>query len=1569
MIRPFQWFSSLTQRWAGTFLVLAGVGFGAKVLMMTAGPPLLAHAVPNAVIKARLAESLSPFTGTTLAVGDIRLEPTLLAGVKASLIAPALRLDGRLLAQAKRVEAYVPYTELLQQRYGLKRIVVEAPDVRLSRQALDLWLSQTAPADNVLVPGATVEARQYTLTVPARLVDPTGHTLLDQLQLAGPRLKWSKIGVDQPNRVQLKGKLTTRLADGRHLQDTVALNSRFKLYGWPLIQFGPSRLSLNGNQALLDWSGQVALPNNSGRSGSFGSPTPAFMLALDGRFNHLGWASDRLTAWWPGWRIHAEKQGRVRLNLIKTDLLTASPAVEGTLEAKNTQLAFWGSPNPAIQAMSGTLHVGPNDISLNQWRLTLPDSPQHNTLTLSAQALHQAGATPLAGDTPALVQSLTQSLTQPLTTMAASLKTRQLDLSQVHRSLLGAWPVLPDTLKTHLMTAAWTGRLDADGLISTRHPTTKAAPNTPDMWHAKGQATLHHLTLYDARQLHWLAPLLTLDGQVAFNPNGDNTVALTTRFAGDTQHGLQLKGGVDVARQQLNRLDVHSDKLPVAGLVRIARAIGLSPKQLPLTDPGGQVTANLVLDGPWRQPNAFGTITLHDIHASLGPLRGMPLSQWSGQLQFDKAQAKLANVNGRLNQLPVSLAGWINHQTRAYDLNLVANSLPLSQVVETLNHLEILPDWSASLPLSQVDDDTLLVEAPKPTSSSLAQTGAHDEAQAGVTSAVSFLESTGAFAGEQLAVEALKHPSGRKAAPVFNAPLLKKMSIHSGTVDINAHLASANPGKLHGQVGVKNVNLSWPGPEKAIPVSITHLTYDLGSGQLAAAPHQGIEVLGIPMQLDGYVRPDDYNLTVGLDHLDVAWLRDNQSAIQTLLPWFSPTIYQAKGSLSGRLALRPDQSNVNLDFHDAGVSVAELKFPLYHVNGSLSVTTTSHGQWLVESDDLAFKYGNSPIDIYSHINGKEDIYLEVSGIISPLLINEVVYTTNNNLLAYTRLPFEINASGKLGELKGDGRGNDLSVFFDFNPTSILAPPSQPPASPATDAASSGNGNGSGTSSGTSSPAKRKTTQVVNTGEDIHWSSVLRLKDNRLIMEKTAFGPPNKNQLVLTGAVNNLFRPLEATVELAAKTTPKLDLAIIDDYLDIPAFDGMKGALTSDITLNASLDQTTVTGSLELDHMAAAGMNLLELTGKVLFDGTQGRVDLTQFRIPGVQLSATGQLPQLGLLPVPISQVKATSDQFIVPLLTMWLDNVVNKQFMQGLFNQFFPTYNQQLPLPAEIESGTVAVKELIIDNLIVTNFTSNLRMYANAFIELEDFAGESAGGKVTGNYAIHPQQNNFMTAHLVIDDMKANAVMSTLLNVTNELFGDLRGTIDFTTQGTSHDELMNHVNGYAELHIAEGRLPSVNNVRKLLVTANTIAGGLANFNLNSLFNFVDPLNSDYTAEIGGIFKIADGLIHTNDVTINGDDLDLFARGNTRLVDGYADLTLNGKLNRDVEGTFGQLGKLSIGRVLGVIPGARKLISIIPGIGYVPGFGGPKLKGGVAFEMDVKGPVDKPTSLQNFRWAR
>jgi hypothetical protein len=359
-------------------------------------------------------------------------------------------------------------------------------------------------------------------------------------------------------------------------------------------------------------------------------------------------------------------------------------------------------------------------------------------------------------------------------------------------------------------------------------------------------------------------------------------------------------------------------------------------------------------------------------------------------------------------------------------------------------------------------------------------------------------------------------------------------------------------------------------------------------------------------------------------------------------------------------------------------------------------------------------------------------------------------------------------------------------------------------------------------------------------------------------------------------------------------------------------------------------------------------------------------------------------------PVQLEDVVLQGRSVNVDSLTRFNTEVVGQRVQTGVVNQIYRPWQQGLPqVPVFFRDAQLSSDEVIFQNIIMDNFRSRFSIYPNGYLDLSDTRFVSAGGDVQGRIALNPTDNNFVTLDLVFQHVQANAIAQAMLNASNRIFGELSGVISYTTSGDTQEELFDNANGYAQILIENGRLPEIAKIETLLTAANLLRGGVLGLNLNNLFRTLIPFNTNYFARLSGSMQIAQGVMHTQNLTSDGQNLDLLIQGRIRLIDGYGNLAVTGNMSQNVSGRLGVLGKLSVGKVLRWVPllgampsftddddeeqdttGRRRwrggLLNYLPGVGYVPGLGG-VAQDYSRFQVTVEGPLEDPGSVREMKW--
>lgn len=425
------------------------------------------------------------------------------------------------------------------------------------------------------------------------------------------------------------------------------------------------------------------------------------------------------------------------------------------------------------------------------------------------------------------------------------------------------------------------------------------------------------------------------------------------------------------------------------------------------------------------------------------------------------------------------------------------------------------------------------------------------------------------------------------------------------------------------------------------------------------------------------------------------------------------------------------------------------------------------------------------------------------------------------------------------------------------------------------------------------------------------------------------------------------------------------------------FRDASGLLAANLQLTAENPSglPQLNGWLTADHIVIPELQAENVTGRVNFTGQSAVAEIAALEIPGVKAQASARTDNLFEMPITLEDVDIRASLLDIAGLTKFNNYIVKPVIIDRLVHNYLRPWQLGDPfLPIQFRNGSLRSDELIYQNILMNRLQSRFSVYANGFYEMDDARVEAAGGTASGYLSMNPHDSNFTTLELYVENVKANALTKALLNVTNQIFGDLSGTVRFTTFGETDDDMQRNANGAVTLRVKNGRLPAIAKVETLLTTANLIRGGILGLNLNNLFRTLIFYDTNYFAELSGNLLINNQVLYTHNLISDGVNLDLLMQGSLRMDSGDADMTVNGRMSQNVAGRLGFLGQLSLGRLLRLIPGLGTfggsqagLFGYLPGIGYIPGFGGPASATN-RFQVRLKGPLDEPATIRDFHWV-
>jgi hypothetical protein len=866
-------------------------------------------------------------------------------------------------------------------------------------------------------------------------------------------------------------------------------------------------------------------------------------------------------------------------------------------------------------------------------------------------------------------------------------------------------------------------------------------------------------------------------------------------------------------------------------------------------------------------------------------------------------------------------------------------------------------------------------------------------------------------------------------------PILAQLDPYSGQAKLDLTVSTGL--QLHGRLDINDLAIQ-TAQGGGTPLQIPQISLLFDNKQIKV-PETTIYYGTIALNLNGEVeQPGQYRFQVASNDIPVSFLRDQSALLSSLSGTTLPEIWNTEGAFALHGIVSNHANDFVLDLQNAGLSWRGADFPLYDMNGSISYKQAGKQKPLISSQNLTLRYGNSPVALsinnQSHLDvqasgilsaltvnhflvsrqtnatpyreipfqaaatgmlvglpdakhpaPKNDIHADMHLDLNRNLKEGYTAAAQNPHPTLPEHPFaasstlqnvehslssvvSLNPIRTVGNILGLAKNTVQAGVSALTPNNAPEEPAktEPLPSPKAEVA----------------PAMEPSTHLAlanaATNADAYLNTSLHWVGPDLDIDRAELNLFDSGALVANGRLENLFAPDHQAFLVHLVSSPGLDLAKLSAGTgDNAFFKGASGLITTDLHIaGTNTGAKLASGWLTTNQVSLPYLTLEDLTGKITLDGKTGLADVTSFKVPGVSLNFSAQTDNIFDVPITLEDVKIRGDLLSIDSLSSFNTTIVQPILVDQVAHSFLRPWQQGDPTsPIQFRDADLQVNEVIFQNILLNNLHSAFSLYANSFFELTNTQLEAAGGVANGYLSMSPNDDNFMTLELNVNNVKANALTKALLNVTNQVFGDLSGSVRFTTYGSDDIAMQKNANGTVSMKITNGRLPAIAKVETLLTTANIIRGGLLGLNLNNLFRSLTIYDTNYFATLSGDMLINNQVLYTQNLISDGVNLDLLIQGSMQMDNGNANMLVNGRMSQDVAGKFGAIGKLSLGGLVKFIPGIGNfgknqtgLLGYIPGVGYVPGFGGPA--GEVnRFQVRLVGPLDDPASIKNFHWVK
>lgn len=1033
---------------------------------------------------------------------------------------------------------------------------------------------------------------------------------------------------------------------------------------------------------------------------------------------------------------------------------------------------------------------------------------------------------------------------------------------------------------------------------------------------------------------------------------------------------LKIDGDIDFINKRFLELNVYSNALSLDSLkntvISISKITNTPLSVLNGSEVNGFSKLNLVLNGKIKKPSIKGELILDTKTLKLTNLK-TPLSNIKGKLLFDKFKVTTKDFNiGLTPKSTLKVNGEYNFYEKVVkELNIKSPQVDLNQIWNILISLNSLSKTSdkvlerikitgySDLNLNIKGNLNSLKPYGKATLSNVQILDTKTKLPINnINGVISFNNTiylnnlSAMIENNKINISGKSSPSGIsdfiikitnfKLNDIKNlttklkllSPSTERM-VNSSIIDgsVSGNLTVTTDGKDFITEALININKSKIiHPKLPDTLNILKGQINLKNDKVSVSNlslitgDSRLNVSGIIKGINSH-KPD-YSLEVIGSNLTLDLIRklskhsDIPKEIQDLIA----NVDKTTGSSKINFKVNNKGFELNINLEKLSIYLKQLHNPIANIMGKIKLTNNS-----LNITGANAEYGKSKIQARGNINNLMTTpYIDIAlgGAFSPVDFNEFILDDINKNLTFSEpIKFE-------GFAKGDTKNWDIKFTSSLPPSAKVAIKGllQKPESVPVDLVLDGKG----------SPQSVNIEKIlfkIGDSEVIASGSLLYSKENLL-----------------------LFDNLHIQI-------PIINLDQINEFFDKELLlDKLAGKIQSDLKVSGALFNPDILGFINLSNVSLPILKTKDVSINIGLSNQGAYIDGKNLNINGTVFKFNGNINNFKQLPLEFTNLKVYSPSLrLTDLLSAASERTQTIDF-----------------LPITVKNGLLTIDDAIIEKLITTNLTGSISLCSNGMLQLTNLSLNTAGGKAKGDIYVNLLKET-LGAQLQIVGVKANAAATVLLDLPNEVFGDLNTTIVFDSKGTNYEEILSNAKGQASLIITNGRFTRLGTLEHLLTASNIISGGITDLSLNSIIGSIIPTHTGHFELLTGDFTADKGILHTDNLITRGKNLGLEISGDINIATEDADLDIKGNLSRNISGLLGALGKLNLATLtdfipgLGFIPGiskSRGILDFIPGLGFIPGFGGPKRDNKIRkFAVELQGNLYDTSSVKNFRWTK
>lgn len=255
-----------------------------------------------------------------------------------------------------------------------------------------------------------------------------------------------------------------------------------------------------------------------------------------------------------------------------------------------------------------------------------------------------------------------------------------------------------------------------------------------------------------------------------------------------------------------------------------------------------------------------------------------------------------------------------------------------------------------------------------------------------------------------------------------------------------------------------------------------------------------------------------------------------------------------------------------------------------------------------------------------------------------------------------------------------------------------------------------------------------------------------------------------------------------------------------------------------------------------------------------------------------------------------------------------------------------------------IDKGTVTAREILIKGFAATELEAKIKHGADNILKIDNFDFKIAKGTVSAN-GLYDFNSSKFKGDCIAKSIDANIFSQIFLNVKNQIFGNLDGTVNFVTQGTTQTARIKNLDCKVAFIIKDGKMPKLGSLEYLLRAGNVVKSGITGFTINNIIDLLIPVKTGDFSAINGNLLVEKGNASKINIYSKGKNLSLYVTGSADLMNSVAKMVVYGRLSKKVATLLGPIGNTSLNTLFSLIPGIKlseSENSVLRDINKIPG---------------------------------